>query len=187
MYIHYWYEILIGWLVVFGPPLWKIWVNWDDNRNPIFSWENAKLMATSHHQPVKYWSPHRPHGAVKLDLSMERTENPNPIVLIKHHRCMFPMMRKVPIAAMEFVCQHRNLNYLWNVETLFLATDTRHVNLSSTMQRSRVCVKHWHCSSQIGRTFESPAAHFLKVAATVRWHDNMRATTTDVSKSSGAV
>ena len=26
-------------------------VDWDDESNPIFSWENAKLMATIHHQP----------------------------------------------------------------------------------------------------------------------------------------
>ena len=40
------------WLVV-GPPLWKRLecVNWDDRDSQYF-WENAKLMATIHHQPL---------------------------------------------------------------------------------------------------------------------------------------
>lgn len=79
------------------------------------------------------------------------------------------------------------LNHLWNVDFFWgnrSATDPPNVNLSPTMGWW-VWVKRWHCS--IGRTFEPPAANSFKVAVTVRWHDNMRATTTDVSKSSGAV
>ena len=41
------------WLVVFRHLSEKYdFVNWDDDRNPIYFWENAKFMATSHHQPV---------------------------------------------------------------------------------------------------------------------------------------
>ena len=40
------------WLVVFGHPVLKNMSQLrDDEINPLYSWENAKLMATIHHQP----------------------------------------------------------------------------------------------------------------------------------------
>ena len=41
------------WLVV-GPPLWKIWVRQLGWWHSQYSWENAKFMATIHHQSVSY-------------------------------------------------------------------------------------------------------------------------------------